>query len=99
MWTAILVGAVGCYGLKALGLSLPKRVLEDARVRKVAALLPIALLSALAATQSLSRGSHLTVDARLVGVLCAVVAIVLRAPFLLVIAVAAAATALTRFLG
>jgi branched-subunit amino acid transport protein len=99
MWTAIFVGAVSCYGLKALGLSLPKSVIEDRRVQKIATLMPIALLSALAAMQSLSQGHHLTADARVTGVICAVVAILLRAPFLLVIAIAAAATAVARFLG
>jgi uncharacterized membrane protein len=96
MWPAILVGAVSCYVLKLAGLSVPKRVLEDRRVQRVAALMPVALLAALIATQSFSQGRHLSIDARVIGVACAVVAVLRRAPFLLVVGVAAAATALAR---
>jgi hypothetical protein len=56
MWTAILVGAAGCYLLKLAGLSVPRRVLENPRVRRVAALLPIALLTALIVIQTFSTG-------------------------------------------
>jgi uncharacterized membrane protein len=96
MWTAIIVGAVSCYGLKLGGLSVPKRVLENARVQKVAALFPVALLAALTVTQTFSKGHHLTMDARVVGVSVAVVAVLCRAPFLAVVALAALAAALVR---
>jgi hypothetical protein len=96
MWTAVLVGAAGCYALKLAGLSVPRRVLDDRRVQRVAAMLPVALLAALAATQTLADGRHLALDARAVGVAAAVVAIWRRAPFLLVVGVAAATSALVR---
>lgn len=96
MWIAILAGALSCYLLKLAGLSMPKRVLQDPRTQKVAALLPVALLAALTTTQTFSTGQHLTVDARVVGVGVAVLAVLRRAPFLVVVGLAAAAAALVR---
>jgi branched chain amino acid efflux pump len=98
MWTVVLAGSVGCYVLKLAGVSVPQRVLADPRVRRIGALLPVALLSALVATQTFTTGHDLTVDARAAGLAVAAVAVLLRAPFLVVVAGAAAATALVRAL-
>lgn len=95
-WLAIVLGSAGCYTLKLLGLSVPERALADARVQRVAALLPVALLAALIANQTFGDGRALTVDARAAGVAAGIAAVVLRAPFLVVIAVAAATAALLR---
>jgi branched-subunit amino acid transport protein len=96
MWPAILLGAAGCYLLKLAGLSVPRRVLDSPRVRRVAALLPVALLAALIGIQAFSTGHRLAVDARAAGLAAAAVAVLLRAPFLLVIVVACAVAALVR---
>lgn len=96
IWGAIIVASVGCYLFKLAGLSIPGELLERPALSRIAALLPVALLAALVATGTFADGSELTVDARLVGLAAAVVALVLRAPFLVVVIVAAAATALTR---
>ncbi|MFM8944549.1 MAG: AzlD domain-containing protein [Actinomycetota bacterium] len=97
LWWAVLVGAAGCYALKLAGMSLPRRVLDDARVHRVGELLPVALLSALIAVQTFGRGEAVAVDGpRLVAVAAAVLAVRLRAPFLLVVGVAAATAALLR---
>lgn len=91
-WTPILLAAAGCYALKLAGLSIPQRALDGVRVQRVAALLPVALLAALIATQTFGDG----VDARAAGLAAAVGAILLRAPFLVVVAVAAATAAVLR---
>ena len=96
MWAAVLAGSIGCYVLKLAGVSVPQRVLADPRVRRIGALLPVALLSALVATQTFTTGHDLTVDARAAGLAVAAVAVLARAPFLVVVAAAAAATALVR---
>lgn len=96
IWAAILAGSAGCYLLKLAGLSVPDRVLENRHVRRIAALLPIALLAALAATQTVADGRALGLDARAAGVAVAVLAVLLRAPFLLVVTAAAATAALVR---
>lgn len=96
MWAAILIGAFSCYALKLAGLSVPQRMLHDRRVLMVAELLPVALLAALTATQTLSTGKHITVGIPVLSVGVAIVAVLLRAPFLLVVGLAAASAALLR---
>ena len=95
-WTAVLLTAAGCYLLKLLGLSVPAAVLEHPVVERVADLLPVALLAALVAVQVLADGPSLSPDARLVGLAVAVVALLLRAPFIVVVGLAALAAALVR---
>lgn len=96
MWPAVLMACGGCYVLKLAGMSLPERVLADRRVRRIGALLPVALLSALVATQTFATGQDLTLDARAAGLAVAAAAVLLRAPFLVVVVGAAGATALVR---
>ena len=95
-WTAILLSTAGCYLLKLVGLSMPQRLLEHPVVARVSALLPVVLLASLAAVQTFADGTRLVVDARLAGVAAAVVALLLRAPFLVVVAAAAGTAALVR---
>ncbi|MTV26874.1 AzlD domain-containing protein [Nitriliruptoraceae bacterium ZYF776] len=66
---------------------------------RLADLLPAALLAALVATQTLEADGGLALDARVVGVGVAAVAVVLRAPFALVVVLGAGTTALVRALG
>jgi uncharacterized membrane protein len=96
MWAAVLLGSAACYLLKLAGLSVPRRLLAHPRAQRVATVLPIGLLAALAATQTFADGQHLTVDARVAGVAVALVAIWRRLPFLAVVGLAAATTALLR---
>ena len=96
MWTAVAIGSAGCYLLKLAGVSVPARVLADPRVRRVADMLPIALLATLVALQTFTTGTRLAVDARVGGVAVAAVAVLARAPFLVVVALAVATTALLR---
>jgi branched-subunit amino acid transport protein len=92
-WIAVLATAAGCYGLKLAGLTVPQRLLASPRVRRFAELVPVALLAALSAVQSATSGQAIDLDpARLAGIGAALLALVLRAPFLVVI-VAAAGTA------
>ena len=98
MWTAVLVASFGCAALKLAGWSLPQRWLEGALLQRAAVLLPVALLAALVAVQTLGGDGRLVVDARLVGVLVAGVLLAVRAPFLVVILGAAATAAALRAL-
>jgi branched-subunit amino acid transport protein len=98
IWAGVLVASASCYVLKLAGLSLPARLLRDARVQRTVPLVPIALLAALVTTQTFSTGQHLVLDARAGALVVAVVAVLLRAPFLVVVASAAATAALLRLL-
>ena len=89
---------IGCYLLKLAGLSVPSRVLERPLVERVADLIPVALLAALVAVQVFAHGHDLVIDARAPGLGVAVVLLVLRAPFLVVVCGAALAAALVRLM-
>jgi hypothetical protein len=99
MWPLVLTASVGCYLLKLAGHAVPPSVLGRPRVRRIAALLPVALLAALVAVQTFGSGQALVVDARLTGVAAAAIALVLRAPFLVVVVVAGVVAAGLRYTG
>jgi hypothetical protein len=93
---AVIVASIGCYLLKLAGLSLPASLLERPEVQRVAVLLPVALLAGLVAVETFGADGRLVVDLRLAGLGAGVIALLLRAPFLVVIVVAAATTAVLR---
>ena len=99
IWPAVIVGSLGAYLLKLSGYVIPERVLDNPRWRRLTAILPIALLAALVGVQTFSTGNALQVDARVAGLAAAIVALALRAPFLVVILVAAATAAVLRGAG
>jgi branched chain amino acid efflux pump len=96
VWVMVAVVGAATIALKGLGpvalggRSLPPRVLG------MVGLLAPALLAALVVTQVFAAEEKLVLDARAVGLATAAVALVLRAPVLVVIVAAAAATALVR---
>jgi len=98
-WIAIALTAFGCYAVKLLGLSVPAAALERPLVQKLAALMPVALLAALTAIQTFgTKDLTVVLDARAAGLTAAAIAVLCRAPFLLVVAIAVAVTAATRAL-
>lgn len=99
VWWAVLATCAGCYALKLAGLSAPRKVLDHPGVQRFAALVPVALLAALIAVQTFAHGRSLHLDwPRTAGLGAAVVALLLRAPFLVVLAAAAVVTAALRWL-
>ena len=97
-WAAVLVTAALSYLLKLSGWLVPARAFEDPRVKQAAVLLPVALLAALVVVQTFSDGRELALDARAAGLAAGAVALALRAPFLVLVVVAAATAALVRAL-
>jgi branched-subunit amino acid transport protein len=93
VWIAVgLVGAA-TVALKAVGpVLLGGRPLPD-HLTGVVALLAPAVLAALVVTQVVGGDREIVLDARLVGLGAAILALLLRAPLLVVVAVAAVATA------
>ena len=97
-WIPLLAACAACYALKLAGVSLPQRYLQDPRVQRTVPLLPVALLASLIATQTFSSNGHLTLDVRAPALAVAAIAVLLRAPFLVVVAAAAATAALLRLI-
>lgn len=95
-WLAVWLCAGGLFVEKAAGAFVPRAWVSGARVRAVLALLPPAMLGALVLTQAVGSSDGLTIDLRLLGLAVAAVALLLRAPFLLVLVLAVASTAIAR---
>ena len=98
-WVALVVGSAVVFALKLAGHLVPKHWLAEPRVARTAALVTVALLSALVAVQAATAGNALVLDARLPALVVAAVALVLRAPFIVVILLAAVTAAVLRALG
>jgi branched chain amino acid efflux pump len=99
MWPVVLLACGLAYATKLAGHLLPEELLERPLVQRAAGMMPIALLAALLAVQTFVTGNHVGLDARAAGVAVAAVALVLRAPFLVVVLLAAATAALVRAIG
>ena len=96
-WTAILAASLGCYGLKLVGVSLPESVLAHPRVQRIAALLPVAMLSALIVTDLFDSNRRYSADWHtLAGVAVGALALWRGRSLLVVFALAIATTALLR---
>ncbi|MGB5952704.1 MAG: AzlD domain-containing protein [Ornithinimicrobium sp.] len=99
LWIAVLLACALAFALKLSGFLIPPAALTDPRIQRVATLLPVALLTALIVTQGLlGESGQAQLDARAVALAVAVVALLLRAPFLVVLLLAASTAALVRAL-
>lgn len=98
VWITIAGLTVATMALKAAGpVILGGRKLPDQALAVIALLAP-ALLAALVLTGTFTDDQELTLDPRAAGLGCAAVAVVLRAPLLVTVLVAAAGTAAVRAL-
>lgn len=98
-WLTVLLASAGCFVLKLAGYLVPRQWLDDPRVGRVTTLIPVAMLSALVVVQTVGVGQGVAFDARLIGVAAGAVALLLRAPFLVVVVVAGVVAAGLRAVG
>ena len=98
VWVVVIVTGVATLALKATGPVLLGGKPLPERVTGVVTLLGPALLAALVAIGTFAQGQQLVIDARVLGVGAAAIAIKLRAPVLAVVVLAAAVTATARAL-
>lgn len=94
LWIAVLGTSAIAFGLKYFGHSVPERFLSHPRILRINTLIPIALLSALVAVQTVTDKSKLVIDQRLGGIAVAVIALLLKAPFPVVVIGSATSSAL-----
>ena len=100
LWVAVVVASVASLLIKLAGYLVPETLLEDERTSRVTTLLPVALLAALVVVQTVvGPGGSLVLDARIVAVGVAVVLLLLRANFLVIVLAAGATAALLRAIG
>lgn len=99
MWIAVIAASLGCYLIKFLGVTIPESFLERPTVKNIILLLPVSLLCGLVAAQTFATNKDLGVDARLPALLIATIALRFKAPFIVVVFLAAASAALLRNFG
>jgi len=95
-WDTILIASVCILVLKIAGYLVPPSLLEKPTPTRITSLLTIALLAGLVATETVTTGSQVVVDARIPAVIVAAGLFALRVPFIVVIIVAAVVAALIR---
>jgi branched-subunit amino acid transport protein len=93
IWIATLVTSFICFVLKLLGYSLPESILNKPIVQRINSLIPIALLSALVAVQTLGMEKSVQIDHRLAGVVVAGIALRFKASFPVMMLLAAITSA------
>ena len=93
-WIATLGTSAIAFALKYSGHSVPERWLSHPKIQRVNAFIPIALLSALVSVQSFTDKTALVIDQRIVGLSVAITALLLKAPFPIVVISAAVSSAI-----
>lgn len=98
LWLTLLLACLLAYLAKLAGHIVPPSWLAHPTAARISALLPVSLLAALVAVQTVTAQGRLVVDARAAGLAAAAVALLLRAPFLVVVVVGAVVAATLRAL-
>lgn len=99
LWLWILLACAVAYLTKLAGYLVPATFLDEPLVQTITSAMTIGLLGSLVALNAVGSGQHLVLDARLVALAVAAVALWRRAPFLLVVVLGAVAAALARLAG
>jgi len=94
MWVVLIATSILSFAIKLLGYLVPERWLANPRFQRINALVPISLLSALVVAQAFVVKTHVVIDHRLAGIAAALAALLVRAPFPVVVLSAAGASAL-----
>jgi len=97
-WFWVLLASLLALATKLAGFLVPAHWLEGGRMRRVTRAMTVGLLAALVAFNTFADGASLALDARLGALLAAVAALMLRAPFLLVVSIGAATAAALRWM-
>jgi branched-subunit amino acid transport protein len=99
LWITIVVVALVSAAIRAFGpILVGGRELSPSANAVIALLVPV-LLTALVVTQTFGEDGRLVLDEKAIGVAVAAIALALRAPVLLTVALAVVTTALARALG
>lgn len=99
LWLWVLAASAACYALKLAGYLVPTSWLADPRVLRVTSAMTVGLLASLALMNAVVSGQRLVIDARLVALLVAALALRMRVPYLGVVLLGAVAAALARLAG
>jgi branched-subunit amino acid transport protein len=95
-WSVIGLLAIGVYGQRAIGAVAIDTARLDQRWQRVISSLPLAIITAVIALQTVTTDRSFTIDARLAGIAVAGLCAWRRLPLLVTVLAAAATTALLR---
>lgn len=95
-WWLVIGLSAGALAFKVAGFVIVGSRKLPSAFEQCLILIPAALLAALVVKDTFSSAHDLVIDARVVGLAVAVIATWRKAPFIVVVVLAAAATALTR---
>ena len=93
-WIAVIGSSALAFAIKVLGASVPESVLSHPRILRINNLVPVALLTALVAVNTFADKTKLVIDNRALGMATAVVLLIAKAPFPVVVLGAALTSAL-----
>ncbi|ANS79249.1 putative membrane protein [Serinicoccus hydrothermalis] len=99
LWLWILGACALAYLTKLSGYLVPQRVLASPALMRISACMTVGLLASLVMMNTVADGQRVVLDSRLLALAAAVVALRLRAPFLVVVVAGAVAAALGRLAG
>lgn len=99
LWMWLLLACLFAYAWKLMGYLVPASLLRNPRMSRVAGTMTIGLLASLTIVNTVASGQALVLDARLGALAAAGAALLLRAPFLVVVLAGAGAAALLRLAG
>lgn len=99
LWILISVLSVVAYALKAVGFVVVGGRTMPQVIDRCLSLIPASLLAALVVKDTFTVANDLVVDARAAGLVVAALTVWRRAPFIIVVVAAMAATAVVRVLG
>ncbi|CAB4610746.1 MAG: AzlD domain-containing protein [Actinobacteria bacterium] len=93
-WIAVIGSSALAFAIKVLGASVPESVLSHPRILRINNLVPVALLTALVAVNTFADKTKLVIDNRALGMATAIVLLIAKAPFPVVVLGAALTSAL-----
>jgi Kef-type K+ transport system membrane component KefB len=99
LWMWLLLSCLLAYAWKLVGYLVPATLLKNPRTSRIAGTMTIGLLASLTVVNAAASGQALLLDARLGALAAAAVALLFRAPFLVVVLTGAGTAALLRLAG
>ena len=93
LWVTVLAASLASFALKLAGHLIPEHWLATDRVQRTSTLVTVAMLVSLVVVQTFGDGQSVVVDARVPALAVAAIALALRAPFIVVVVLAAATAA------
>ena len=99
LWMWLLLSCLLAYAWKLVGYLVPATLLKNPRTSRIAGTMTIGLRASLTVVNAAASGQALLLDARLGALAAAAVALLFRAPFLVVVLAGAGTAALLRLAG